>query len=230
MVTWWAWRWKQRRTPYFCRACPTRQPAPSPSRWQMPDGILAPATRPTLLRTPGAVRTAREGCAQRVDDARTRRADAVRVEVSPARRCCSALPPTSFVAGWMGAFHSEPEHHTPATEAWSIYAERRIADGQIHLWRGSGAAVRSRRSRGVRPPGPVVARPNGFSRQVSVLGVATAAPLSRPRRPPPHSPPAWNTSPCTPTSQTRLRTRSTRRSRAISQTMIRRYLDDLRLR
>lgn len=89
-----------------------------------------------------------------------------------------------LVAGWMAAFHSETEHHTPTTEAWSIYAERRIADGQIHLWRDQGAAVSIA---GVSPPGAGVARvgpvytPPSARRRgygAAVTAAATAAALA----------------------------------------------------
>lgn len=46
----------------------------------------------------------------------------------------------ALVAAWLGSFHDEVHPDAPV-EDWRVMAERRIATGQVHLWRAGGVPV-----------------------------------------------------------------------------------------
>lgn len=88
-----------------------------------------------------------------------------------------------LVAGWLAAFHHEAVPHSPVQD-WRDLAERRVADGSIHLWRDGGAPVAlagvSAAAAGVARIGPVytpsASRRHGYG--AAVTAEATAAALA----------------------------------------------------
>lgn len=88
-----------------------------------------------------------------------------------------------LVARWFAGFHREAARRSPVRD-WRAEAERRVTDGEVHLWRHEGvpaalAAVRAPAA-GVSRVGPVYTPPtqrrNGFG--AAVTAEATAAALA----------------------------------------------------
>lgn len=88
-----------------------------------------------------------------------------------------------LIAGWFAAFHAGARAHAPS-EDWPRIAERRVAAGQIHLWRDGGTAASlagvSASTAGVARVGPVYTpepmRRRGYG--AAVTAQATAAALA----------------------------------------------------
>lgn len=84
----------------------------------------------------------------------------------PGRARLAEPPDARLVASFAGAFHAEASPESPADD-WTLFAEHRIAAGEVHLWvDGSGGAAVSM---------AVVSAP--------VAGVARVDPV--------YTPPAW---------------------------------------
>ncbi len=87
----------------------------------------------------------------------------------------------ALVAGWLAAFHGEAIPLHPA-EDWAAFAHRRVAAGQIHLWRDRGSPVSlaavSAPAAGVARIGPVYTpasmRRNGYGAAVTAAATAAA--------------------------------------------------------
>lgn len=105
-------------------------------------------------------------------------------EVPGEAALATAPADVGLVAGWMVAFREEADPHAPPGDGWTIFAERRIADGQIHLWRDRGTAVSvagvSPAAAGVARVGPVYTPPSERRRGygAAVTAAATAAALA----------------------------------------------------
>jgi predicted GNAT family acetyltransferase len=86
-----------------------------------------------------------------------------------------------LVADWLAAFHEEATPRHP-DEDWAVFARRRIAAGQIHLWHDHGRPVSlaavSAPAAGVARIGPVYTpgsmRRNGYGAAVTAAATAAA--------------------------------------------------------
>lgn len=93
----------------------------------------------------------------------------------------AAAPDVELLADWFTAFHDESQGQAPS-EDWVRFAERRVAAGQIHLWRDAGAPVSvagvSAPATGVARVGPVYtpvsARRKGYGTAVTSAAAAAA--------------------------------------------------------